>query len=630
LALRKQSPSLRGKAAPILVVRSTQFVRQGQTPEKCAKLFSMSPTEEYSQRLAEREACLAHYDVLDARIEKIRLAIGASFLIVAWLCFGPISIPHRWLVAPVLGFIAVLVYHQHVRNLRSHSQRAVQYYRAGLDRLSDHWSGKGVAGTRRDVKDHIYGDDLDLFGEDSLYELLCAARTLMGENILAQWLLAPATIDTIRARHASIADLRNRLAFRESMAIDGDALKIELHPARLDAWAQAPNRLGHFWIRCSAPLIAGLAIGAIAVWATWGAAFPLILVIMIEVALTVFLRKPIHAAITTVESAFEDLKGLSVLLNRIEAQRFDAAPLDSLQLKLSSHGLGAGAALSKLATIVNFVEARRNPILAPFLLLFMYPLQTALAAERWRSAHGAVIRSWLEVLGEFEALVSLAQYAYEQCADPFPQFLSGSPAFKAIGLGHPLIPVATRVCNDVDLCGETRVLLVSGSNMSGKSTLLRTIGINAVLAMAGAPVRAQSLQLTPLQIGASIRINDSLHEGSSRFYAEITRLRKLFEPSELPLLFLLDELLQGTNSADRRIGAQGLIRALIKKGAIGLISTHDLALTDIAGLEPGAVKNVHFQDELVGGRLEFDFKLRAGVVTKSNGIELMRSIGLDV
>jgi DNA mismatch repair ATPase MutS len=166
--------------------------------------------------------------------------------------------------------------------------------------------------------------------------------------------------------------------------------------------------------------------------------------------------------------------------------------------------------------------------------------------------------------------------------------------------------------------------------MSGKSTLLRTVGVNTVLAMAGAPVRAAHLQLTPLQVGASIRINDSLHEGSSRFYAEITRLRRLFEPAALPMLFLLDELLQGTNSADRRIGAQGVIRALIERGAIGLISTHDLALVDIPGLADGALVNVHFQDELHDGRLTFDFKLHEGIVTKSNGIELMRSIGLDV
>jgi MutS domain V len=595
----------------------------------------MSPTEQYSRSLAERNTGLTHFNVLDARIGSIRLGLGASFLIIAGLCFGPLSTQRGWLTLPVLAFCAVLVYHQRIRSLRTQAQRAVQFYRAGLDRLNDQWSGKGTTGARFENPHHIYADDLDLFGKDSLYELLCAARTQMGENTLAQWLLAPADLDTIRARQSAIADLRGRPAFREAMAIDGDSLKIELQPESLGAWAEAPNRLEHRWIRWSAPLIAALAIAAIAAWAVWGMVFPLLGVVMIEIAVMFFLRKPIHAAITAVESAFEDLKGLSVLFKRIEAERFEAAPLHLLQTKLSSHRLGASAALSKLATIVNFVEARRNPILAPLMLLFMYPLQTALAAERWRSAHGGRLRAWLETLGEVEALLSLAQYAYEQCDDPFPQFLEGPPTFEAKGLGHPLIPAAVRVCNDVGIGAEprvllARVLLVSGSNMSGKSTLLRTVGINTVLAMAGAPVRAKSLQMTPLQIGASIRINDSLHEGSSRFYAEITRLRQLFEPTRLPLLFLLDELLQGTNSADRRTGAQGLIRALIKRGAIGLISTHDLALTDIAGLEPGAIRNVHFQDELLDGKLKFDFTLREGVVTKSNGIELMRSIGLDV
>ncbi len=590
----------------------------------------MSPTEQYSQRLAERKTRLTRFDALNARIESVRLGIGAAFLSIAWLCFGPSHAPALWLCIPVVGFIGLLIYHQRIRNRRAQAQRAVDFYQAGLDRINDRWSGKGTSGTRFEVPHHIYGDDLDLFGTDSLYPLLCAARTQLGENILAQWLLAPADIQTIRARHASIIDLRTRFDFRESMAIDGDSIKIELHPETLDAWARAPNRLDSRWIRWTAPSIAGIAIGTIAIWAVWDLLYPLLAVIIIEAALGYFFRKPIHAAITTVESAFEDLQGLSGLVKLIESQRFEAAPLRELQSKLSAQRLGASAAICRLATIVNFVAARRNPILAPFMLLLLYPLQTALAAERWRSAHGSVIHTWLEVLGDFEALLSLAQYSYEQPADPFPEFLDGAPAFQAIGLGHPLIPAAVRVCNDVAIAGKTRVLLVSGSNMSGKSTLLRTIGINSVLAMAGAPVRARSLQLTPVQIGASIRINDSLHEGSSRFYAEITRLRRLFEPIALPLLFLLDELLQGTNSADRRVGAQGLIRALMRRGAIGLISTHDLALTEIAELEPGAIANVHFQDELVNGKLKFDFKLQPGIVTKSNGIELMRSIGLDV
>ena len=238
-------------------------------------------------------------------------------------------------------------------------------------------------------------------------------------------------------------------------------------------------------------------------------------------------------------------------------------------------------------------------------------------------------------LGAFLGVFSgqkVVLYSHEHPDDPFPEFLEGPATFQGSQLGHPLIPAAQCVRNDVDFSAPTRVLLVSGSNMSGKSTLLRTVGVNTVLAMAGAPVRAQRMRLTPLQIGASIRINDSLHEGSSRFYAEITRLRQIYglEERSPALLFLLDELLQGTNSRDRRIGAEGIVRAFVERGAVGLISTHDLALAEISGLADGTLRNVHFEDELRDGQLKFDFRLRAGVVTRSNGIELMRSIGLKV
>ena len=506
----------------------------------------------------------------------------------------------------------------------------MEFYRAGLKRMGDQWRGGGPNGEQFDVAGHIYAADLDLFGRDSLYAMLCAARTQMGENKLAQWLLAPADVNVIRERQAGIADLRNRLDWREALSIDGEPPRIALGPEKLKEWAQAPNQLGRSLIRWAAPLLCGLAVVAALVWAVWGVIFPLLAVLLVEIAVAYRLKDAIQAAVAAVESTYEDLKGIAGLMQRIEAERFDAPPLRALTRKLSTRSLTASAAIAKLGTIVNFVEARRNPLLAPLLLLLMYPLQAALAAERWRGEHRSVIGSWLDVLGEIEALASLARYAYEHPKDPFPEFIDGAAAFRATALGHPLIPAAACVRNDIDLSGNTRVLLVSGSNMSGKSTLLRAVGINAVLAMAGAPVRAQRLQLTPLQIGASIRINDSLQEGSSHFYAEITRLRRLFEPVQLPQLFLLDELLQGTNSADRQIGAHGILRALLGRDAIGLVTTHDLALTDVPALEAGALQNVHFQEELEHGTLKFDFKLRAGVVTKSNGIELMRSLGLDV
>jgi DNA mismatch repair ATPase MutS len=304
-----------------------------------------------------------------------------------------------------------------------------------------------------------------------------------------------------------------------------------------------------------------------------------------------------------------------------------------MQQELLSQAQPASRVISRLGTIADFAASRENMLVRAFLEIpLLYSLHVALAAELWRSQHGAAVQSWLLTAGRLEALSSLAMYAYEHPDDPFPVFEEGTAKFEAQALGHPLLSATTCVRNDVNIRDTTRALLVSGSNMSGKSTLLRAVGVNAVLAMAGAPVRAEALRLTPVHVGASIRVIDSLNEGSSRFYAEITRLRELYDllARDTPLLFLLDELLQGTNSHDRRIGAEGILRAFIEQGAIGLISTHDLALTEIQDLRPGVLRNVHFQDELKHGRISFDFRLREGVVAKSNGIELMRSIGLKV
>jgi DNA mismatch repair ATPase MutS len=344
------------------------------------------------------------------------------------------------------------------------------------------------------------------------------------------------------------------------------------------------------------------------------------------------LRKRLTEVLGSTEQAFDKLSLLADLTARLEREPLRAPLSKQLLERLSSAGVPASRAIARLATTVQFIESRRNPIIQILDLPLLYSVHAALAAERWRRDHGGSVAAWLDAIGELEALLSLSAYSHEHPDDPFPELVDGDAAFDGVALGHPLLPRDACVRNDVTIGGSTRVLLISGSNMSGKSTLLRTVGINTVLAMAGAPVRARQLRLSPLQVGANIRINDSLHEGSSRFYAEITRLRHLNETAlrKPSLLFLLDEVLQGTNSRDRFIGAQGVIRALIDRGAIGLVTTHDLALTslDVGGAE--RLRNLHFQDQLVDGRMLFDFKLHEGVVTKSNGIELMRSIGLDV
>jgi hypothetical protein len=349
-------------------------------------------------------------------------------------------------------------------------------------------------------------------------------------------------------------------------------------------------------------------------------------------AVVLKLRKNTQQVLAQAEAALADLRLLASILERLESEQFQSSRLKELAHQLALGAQKPSAAINRLQRLAEFLEARDNVILRVLDVPLLYTVQVALALEGWRRREGSEVRRWIEAIGDAEALLSMSTYAYEHPNDPFPGFSSQSPSFAGDMLGHPLLPNDRCVRNSVRLGKETQVLIVSGSNMSGKSTLLRTIGINSVLAMAGAPVRAANLQLSPVAIGASIRVNDSLQGGSSRFYAEITRLRKIADEASgpVPLLFLLDELLQGTNSHDRAIGAEGLLRTLVGRGAIGLVTTHDLALTKIVDILGNKADNVHFQDHLEAGKISFDYKLREGVVTKSNGLELMRSIGLNV
>lgn len=534
-------------------------------------------------------------------------------------------------------FLAIAVLHSRVLRRRSCAERAVNFYRNSLARIEDRWispdqSGTGQTGARIDVHSSLYATDLDLFGQASLFELLSLARTRIGEDTLAAWLLSPSPIVEITQRHAAITELRNRLDLREDVAILGEDVQVGIHPDALTQWAEAPNQLPHSSLRWLSLLLAIAAIATVIVWAELDAKTPFFIVIIIETIITASLRKRTASVLHATEHALEDLQLLSSLLARLEREQFETPRLQTLKTELSSHYVAASQAIARLRVIVQYIDSLENPIMRALNIPLMYAVQVAYAAEAWRSAHGAAVRSWLKATGEAEALLSLSGYSYEHPADPFPEFIEGPPCFNAEQLGHPLIPATKCVRNNVSICGDTRVLLVSGSNMSGKSTLMRAVGINTVLAMAGAPVRANRLQLTPLHLGASILINDSLQEGSSRFYAEITRLRQICDLAEKhpPILFLLDELLQGTNSKDRLIGAEGVVRALLASGAIGLISTHDLALTNIGEEKDPRLHNVHLQDAIVDGKMTFDFKLQDGVVTKSNGIELMRLIGLKV
>jgi hypothetical protein len=590
------------------------------------------PSEEYRKRQQAREVRVAQLQNQHVRFGNIRLLIVVLTLIAAWFSLHRELFSPLWLLSSLAVFLLVAILHANLLRRRTCAERAVTFYHNGLARIEDRWIGTGQTGARIDTHSSLYATDLDLFGPGSLFELISLARTRMGEDTVASWLLSPSSNPQLVQRHAAIADLRPRLDLREDVAILGEDLKVGIHPKALTEWAESPNLLTRPWLRWLSLLLVLTAITTAVVWAELGTKAPFFAVLIVETIITVSLRRQTTAILHSTENALEDLQLLSSLLARLEHEQFEAPRLQALKDQLASHHLPGSKAIARLRTIVEYIRSLDNPIMRALNIPLLYTVQVAYAAEAWRSVHGKAVRSWLAAVGEMEALLSLSAYSYEHPADPFPEFIEGSPCFTAQQLGHPLIPAKKCVRNDVSVCSETRVLLISGSNMSGKSTLMRAVGINTVLAMAGAPVRAQSMRLTPLQIGASILVNDSLQEGSSRFYAEITRLRQVCELAEVhpPVLFLLDELLQGTNSKDRLIGAEGIVRALLASGAIGLISTHDLALTNIGEPNDDRLRNVHLQDAIVDGKMRFDFKLQDGIVTKSNGIELMRLIGLKV
>jgi hypothetical protein len=537
-----------------------------------------------------------------------------------------------WLVPPVAAFVGLVLAHQRARTLARRLRGSIDFYQRGLARIEERWAGTGTPGDRFRDPSHPYLDDLDLFGPASLFELLCTCRTRPGEARLAAWLAAPADPDEIRARQAAAAELGPAIDLREDLARLGDDARSTLDAARVVAWATAPPALRAVALRAIAALLGAAAAAALAAWALGAGPAYFVLTIVLELPIHALAHRRSQQVLAAVDEPVRELVLAAALLERLCTERVTSAKLAAL-----AHAVGDGSdsplhAILRVRRLVDLIDAQRNPLFAPLALATLWPIQIAFAIEAWRRRHGAAVGGWLDAVAELEALVAVGTYTAEHPADVEPIFVDHGPLLDATGLGHPLLSAARCVRNDLRLGDDVAVLIVSGSNMSGKSTLLRTVGVNVVLAQMGAPVRATRFQLSPLAIGASIRTLDSLQNGTSRFYTEITRLRQLVALAEgrRPLLFLLDEILHGTNSHDRRIGAAAVIRGLVHRGAVGLVTTHDLALAGIDADESLRARNVHFEDHVEGDRMVFDYRMQDGVVTHSNALALMRAVGLEV
>lgn len=593
-----------------------------------------SPLEEYTFRLQIAHEAESREDRREARLADARLFVFVAAIVIAVAAFWLGKISAWWLVAPTGLFAALVFAHDRVVKARDRGHEAIAIYERGIARIEDRWMGSGRDGASFLQATHPYAADLDLFGPGSLFQRISTARTGAGERRLANTMLAAAEPETIRERQAAIGELAAKLDFREDLARAGGDVGKDLDVDALATWAASTEAIALGPSRAVGIALSLVASITIFGWLIldWDPRIALVSIIL-EIAFAIFLAKHVRRILDGADQRADDLGAIASMLARIEREPFLSPSLIALRDSLPASGHAASSRISEARRCIDRLEWGRNMVFAPLALLFLWSTQVALSVEAWRRRHGRNVRGWIDVVAEMETLASYAAYTFENPDDPFPEVVEDAgPLVEARGLGHPLLPKASCVRNDLSLGETLRVLVVSGSNMSGKSTLLRALGVNVVLAQAGAPVKCFSLRLSPLAIGATLRVQDSLQTGTSRFYAEILRIRQVVDLTRagVPLLFLLDEVLSGTNSHDRLAGATAVVRGLIDRGAIGLVTTHDLALAEVAdGLAPRAA-NVHFEDQFADGVMRFDYLMRPGVVRKSNALELMRAVGLDV
>jgi hypothetical protein len=522
---------------------------------------------------------------------------------------------------------------------RSRAQRQLihlwsleDFYARGMARLERDWKSLDGGAQFADL-DHSYAADLDLFGQGSLYQLVCSARTQIGRETLVDWMKVWATVEEVRGRQEAVVELRERRDLPEALALAGKTDTSDVRPEFLKSWATAPGsvfpivtRLTAFSLSLAAILLPVTyfirLIDPIQLWR--GAIF----VLAAQGLFAVSQREAVKRVLESVGPLAIEMPMVREISRIVEREKFLAVKLQSIASSLARDG-AASARIGRLQRLLWLLDQRNNEMFLYVSFCLLWTTQFTMAISAWRDRHGPELREWLKALGEVEALISLSTYAYEHPADSLPDFAETGVIFEAEGLAHPLLDEATGVRNDVRLDDAVRFLIISGSNMSGKSTLLRAIGLNAVLAFLGAPVRCDKMSLSNFAICAAIRVEDSLRDGRSNFLAEMQRLRRMIDMAdEKPLLFLADEIMSGTNSHDRRIATEWVVRALVKRGAIGAITTHDLALTEIAtsGL---AGRNIYFEDSGEGGTLSFDYKLREGILQRSNALNIAHLLGID-
>jgi ABC-type multidrug transport system fused ATPase/permease subunit len=602
------------------------------------------PRLSYETRL---DSAGANYGRVDARwnlVANTRLvAFLAAVAAAAWGLWGRASA--GWAAAGLLlgVFVLLALYHARLGKQRARLARLRTIQEDALARIDRRWDDLPMAWVPDVAPDHPYAGDLDIVGRASLFQLLDTTATRMGRETLARWLLAPSDPGAASARQGPVAELAPLLDLRQEIELRGRmASDVASDPQTFLAWTEDAQGLGDrgwlrwvAWLGPTAVVALGIAdLSGVIPAPLWGV--PLLVNLLVG---TTAARRA-YATIAEVVTEQRALTAYAGQLDVLSGVDFIDPALRQLQERLGSGERSAPAMLRRLGRLTGMAIPPSSILYVPIQALTLWDVHVLFALERWKRDGGRDARCWLETLGEAEALAALAGLRHDNPDWTFPSIEPKGDAYRATLLGHPLLGDDSRVRNDVTLGPAGTFLLVTGSNMSGKSTLLRAVGVNAVLAQAGSAVCADTLALPPVALWTSARVQDSLERGVSFFLAELQRLKLIVDAATQVreqggprVMYLLDEILQGTNTAERSVAARRVIAYLVDQGAIGAVSTHDLALGDDPRLAQSAI-SVHFTDTVGEGPdappMSFDYQLRPGVATTTNALRLMRLIGLDL
>ena len=572
------------------------------------------------------------------------LAILTALVLLAVAVFGRLV----WLAAPIVlllaAFVVLVVWHRRLRRRLEMARTMAAIQEEALARLERRWEAIPAPPAITAPREHPYASDLDILGPASLLHLVNTTTSPMGEAELGRWLLAPAPPEPVRERQTAVIELGADIELCQELEAAGRQARVAAGGASPDpepflAWGEQPPPGGAVlrWLALISPSLFWLTLILWGVrvlpWPVW------ILFLAVDIGLAVGMAGGAERILSPVRQQEGRVAPYGAQLSLFQRREWAAPLLRGLADAARSGGRPAEQRLRSLSRIVAFSVPSTSLLYFPLLVLFLWNVHLATLAARWRRLDGRHVRGWLVALGEIEALASLAALGHREPAWTLPELVPDANEIVGTRLGHPLLDPAVRVDNDVRLGPPGELLLVTGSNMSGKSTLLRAIGVNTVLAGAGAPVCAASLRLPSLRLWTSMRIDDSLARGVSYFLAEVQRLKQVVdgineaaEDGSVLGCYLLDEILQGTNTAERTTAARAVLLHLAGRRAIGACSTHDLALARDPELS-AAARNAHFQETIAtaaGGEttMTFDYLLREGVATSTNALRLMAAMGL--